>query len=151
ERGEPLCWINPTGLPIGNRYYRSNTRTVEMKLRGVRAESRIADGYSSDIKKADACDAAPANFVHSRDAAHLIRSVNGAVSDDITNVVCVHDCFGTTAPQSQRLQQILRRELTLMYVGRIIHHSDFPPSLSHNPLAQLRAWNAGEDYPHPPE
>src|SRR5262249_3080365 len=36
EQGKPLRWISPTGLPIGNRYYKSNTSTVEMKLRVVR-------------------------------------------------------------------------------------------------------------------
>src|SRR5262249_17540176 len=131
--------------------YESNTSEVEMKLAGVRVRYRVADGWSSNIKKTDARNAAPANFVHSRDAAHLIRSVNAAATEGVTNVVCVHACFGTHATQSQPLQQNLRRDLNLMYVGRIFHHPDFPPSLSHNPLAQLRAQNAGEDYPPPPK
>src|SRR5262249_8532370 len=99
RRGEPLRWTSPTGLPIGNRYYKSRTKTVEMKIRGVRVEYRVADGWSSDILKGKARNSAAANFVHSRDAAHLIRSVNAAVREGITNVVCVHDCFGTTAPR----------------------------------------------------
>ena len=169
EQGKALHWISPTGLPIGNRYYKSNTSTVEMKIRGVRVRYRVADGWSSEIIRREARNSAAANFVHSRDAAHLIRSVNGAVSDDITNLVCVHDCFGTTAPCSQRFQHIIRRELALMYAGRAVRYASSgeglgaglappedprwrqPPSLSHNPLAQLRAWNAGEDYPPPPE
>jgi hypothetical protein len=166
ERGVPLRWRSPTGLPIGNRY-KSNTSDVEMKLRGVRVRYRVADGWSSDIVKRKARDSALANFVHSRDAAHLIRSVNAAVRDGITNVVCVHDCFGTIAPRSQRFQNIIRAELGLMYIGSSVRYADSgeglgtglappedprwrqPPSLSHNPLAQLRGWNAGENYPPP--
>jgi DNA-directed RNA polymerase len=150
ERGKPLRWTSPTGVPIANRHYKPNTRDVEMPLRGVRVKYRVADGWSSDIIEDEARNAAAANFVHSRDASHLIRSVNTAVGEGITNVVCVHDCFGTTAPHSHHFQQIIRREMVLMYVGAL-----FPdprrPSLGHNPLAQLRAWNAGEDFPPPPE
>src|SRR5262249_45705419 len=109
------------------------------------------------------------NFVHTRDTAYLIRVANGGVSEGITNLVCVHDCFGTTAPRSQRFQHIIRRELALMYGTRLVRYASSgeglgaglappedprwrqPPSLSHNPLAQLRAWNAGEGYPPPPE
>lgn len=121
-----------------------------MKVAGVRVEYTVADGWSSDILKDKARSSAPANFVHSRDAAHLIRGVNGAVREGITNVVCVHDCFGTTAARSQRFQLILRRELALTYAGAI-WPGPRRKSLSHNPLAQLRTWNAGEDYPPPPE
>jgi DNA-directed RNA polymerase, mitochondrial len=147
----PLRWSSPTGLPIGNRYYKSNTSTAEMKIRGVRVEYRVADGWSSEIMKDNARNSAAANFVHSRDAAHLIRSVNAAVREGITSVVCVHDCFGTTAPRMERFREIINRELMLMYAGRLAHAPGLSPSLSHNPLAQLRAWNAGEDYPPPPE
>jgi len=169
KRGRPLRWFSPTGLPIANRYYKSNTSTVEMKLRGVRVRYRVADGWSSDIVKRKARDSAPANFVHSRDAAHLIRSVNAAVREGITSVVCVHDCFGAIAPRSQRFQNIIRAELALMYVGGAVRYATSeeglgikglappeeprwrqPPSMSHNPLAQLRAWNADENYRPPP-
>jgi DNA-directed RNA polymerase len=171
KRGKPLYWISPTGLPIGNRYYKSNTSTVEMKIRGVRVRYRVADGWSSEIIKSEARNAAPANFVHSRDAAHLIRSVSAAARDGITNVVCVHDCFGSTAPRMERFREIINRDLALMYAGGLVRYASSgealpdipglaspedprwrqPPSLSHNPLAQLRAWNAGEDYPPAPE
>jgi DNA-directed RNA polymerase len=170
SRGEPLRWYSHTGLPIANRYYKSNAKTVELPLRGVRARYRVADSWSPEILKHEARNAAPANFVHSRDAAHLIRAVNGAAREGIINVVCVHDCFGTIAPRSQRFQNILRTQLVLMYMGRLVRYASSgeglglrglappedprwrqPPSLSHNPLAQLRAWNAGDDYPMPPQ
>jgi len=168
-RGEPLRWFSPTGLPVVNRYHKPNTRTVEMPLRGVRVRYKVATNWSSEILNHKARNAAPANFVHSRDAAHLIRAVNGAAREGITNVVCVHDCFGTIAPRSQRFQNILRTELARMYRGGLVRYASSgeglglrglappedprwrqPPSLSHNPLAQLRASNAGDDYPMPP-
>jgi DNA-directed RNA polymerase, mitochondrial len=172
KQGKPLHWVSRTGLPIGNRYYKSNISTVEMKIRGVRVRYRVADGWSSEIVGHEARNSAAANFVHSQDAALLIRSANAAVREGITNVVCVHDCFGSTAPRMERFREIINRELGLMYAGRLVRYASYaegvalglpglappddprwrqPPSLSHNPLAQLRALNAGEGYPPPPE
>jgi DNA-directed RNA polymerase len=124
EANLPLKWVSPTGLPVSNLYCEPNVRRVEMPLRGTTVAYRVADGYGPKILKRKAADAAPANLVHSMDAAHLIRSANAGVAAGITNVVSVHDCYGTTAPQVTRFQQIIRREMTLMY-------------LCHDPLARL--------------
>src|SRR5262249_55446293 len=111
KQGKPLHWVSRTGLPIGNRYYKSNISTLEMKVRGVRVRYRVADGWSSEIVGHEARNSAAANFVHSQDAALLIRSANAAVREGITNVVCVHDCFGSTAPRMERFREIINREL----------------------------------------
>ena len=116
EANLPLNWGSPTGLPVSNRYYKPNVQRVELLLRGEPVTYRVADGHQSKILKRKAKDSAPANLVHSLDAAHLIRSINAAVAEGITDVVTVHDCYGTTAPQVTRFQQIIRREMTLMYL-----------------------------------
>jgi DNA-directed RNA polymerase, mitochondrial len=120
DRNLPMTWISPTGLPISNREYEPVTREVEMKLRRERVTYRIAVDWGSRIVKQDAMDAAPANFVHSLDASHLIRSVNEAVRRGITNVMTIHDCYGTTAPRVQEFQQIIRREMSLLYIGNVL-------------------------------
>jgi hypothetical protein len=45
----------------------------------------------------------------------LVLSVNAAVNDGIVDIAVVHDCFAAPAPQVQRFQQIIRREMALMY------------------------------------
>ena len=117
ERGLSLEWISPTGVPVVNRYHKSKVKPVEMQLRGTTVTYRIADGYEPRILKRDAADAAPANLVHSMDAAHLIRSVNAAAEEGIEDFVTVHDSYGTIAPRVTRFQQVVRRELALMYLG----------------------------------
>jgi DNA-directed RNA polymerase len=72
-----------------------------------------------------------ANFTHSMDAAHLARVVNAAAEQDI-EVLTVHDSFSCLAPQAQRLNQIIRVELAMMY-------STF------DPLASLRRLNVEGD------
>jgi DNA-dependent RNA polymerase len=106
ERNLPLKWITPGGLSvINNRCYEPNTKTVELKLKGRRVEYRVADGRKDKINTADAMNDAPANFVHSMDAAHLALAVNAAVEEGITDIAVVHDCYGAAAPQVQRFQQ----------------------------------------------
>ena len=115
-RNLPLEWITPSGLPVSNnRCYEPNTKTVELKLQGRRVEYRVAEGRKDKIILAAARNDAPANFVHSNDAAHLVLSVNAAVEADITDVAVVHDCYGAAAPQVQRFQQIIRIQLALMH------------------------------------
>jgi Autographiviridae RNA polymerase len=116
ERNLPLKWMPPSGLPvINNRCYEPNTKTVELKLKGRRVEYRVADGRKDKINTADAMNDAPANFVHSMDAAHLALAVNAAVEEGITDIAVVHDCYGAAAPQVQRFQQIIRIQMALMY------------------------------------
>jgi DNA-directed RNA polymerase, mitochondrial len=115
-RNLPLKWITPTGLRVSsNRCYEPNTKTVELKLPRRRVEYRVAEGRKDKIILGAARNDAPANFVHSMDAAHLVLSVNAAVDDGITDVAVVHDCYGAAATQVQRFQQIIRIQMALMY------------------------------------
>ena len=60
-------------------------------------------------------NAASPNFVHSLDAAHLIRVVNRANAEGITNLLTVHDLYACLAPQAVRLGEIIRGELAELY------------------------------------
>jgi DNA-directed RNA polymerase len=115
KHGVPLRWITPTGFPCAGRYYDVHTDRKEM-LRGLRVQPKIAVGYESTIKKDKARSSASANFVQSMDAAHLILTVNAAVAADIKNLAMVHDSFGCPAPQAQRLNEIIRKTFSNMYL-----------------------------------
>jgi DNA-directed RNA polymerase len=116
QKNLPLKWVTPSGLPVSNnRCYEPNTKRVELKLKGRRVRYSVADGRKDEINVADAINDAPPNFVHSMDAAHLVLSVNAVVEEGITDIAVIHDCYAALAPQVQRFQQIIRRELALMY------------------------------------
>jgi DNA-directed RNA polymerase len=117
SRNLPLKWVPPSGLPVSsNRCYEPNTKRVELKRHRRRITYKVTVGRKDKIKVADAINDAPANFVHSLDAAHLVHSVNAAVKDGIVDVAVVHDCFAAPAPQVLRFQQIIRREMAVMYL-----------------------------------
>ena len=115
-RNLPLKWVTPSGLPVSsNRCYEPNTKSVKLTLAGTRVDYRVAEGRKDKIILADAINDGPANFVHSMDATHLVLSVNAAVEEGISDVAVVHDCYGAPAPRVQQFQQIIRREMALMY------------------------------------
>jgi hypothetical protein len=82
--------------------------------------------------------AAAPNFVHSLDAAHLIKVVNAAVSEGIMDILTVHDCFYCLAPQATRLHEIILEQLADMYRAS-------------DPLADLRARNVSDGFLVPPK
>jgi hypothetical protein len=124
----PMEWTSPTGFPVSIRHQSAKTKRVRLVANGRPVEYLVAYDCHPGILKKKATDAAAPNVVHSLDASHLILSVNAAVSDGITDIVTVHDSFSCLAPHAQRFNQIIRRELGLMY------HC-------HHPLRQLRDGN----------
>jgi Autographiviridae RNA polymerase len=115
QQGRFLEWRSPTGFPVSNRYQRPRTKRVPLIWYGDVYKPKIAVGALPKINKRKVLDAAAPNFVHSLDAAHLIRVVLGAQSEGIINVLTVHDCFACLAPQATRFNQIIRRELAMLY------------------------------------
>src|SRR5262249_38725641 len=80
KKNEPLRWTSPTGFPVINRYHAAKSRRVYY---GADKDFRIFDGWHDAILKGDAVRGSAPNFVHSLDAAHLIRSVNAAAEEGI--------------------------------------------------------------------
>jgi DNA-directed RNA polymerase len=115
QQGRFLEWRSPTGFPVSNRYQRPRTKRVPLIWYGDVYKPEIAIGALPKINKRKVLDAAAPNFVHSLDAAHLIRVVLGAQSEGVINVLTVHDCFACLAPQAARFNQIIRRELAMLY------------------------------------
>ena len=72
------------------------------------------------------------------DASHLCRVVNAATDahESINDILVVHDSFACHAPHAVRLNQLIRRELGLMYQA-------------HDPIERLCANNPGDLKPPP--
>jgi DNA-directed RNA polymerase len=113
--GRFLEWRNPTGFFVSNRYNRQRRVTVNLLRHGVRIRHRVGDGYLPKLDKTKAANSAPANYVHSFDAAHLVRLVNAAMEEDISEIVCVHDSFSCLATQAVRFNKIIRTQLAMLY------------------------------------
>jgi DNA-directed RNA polymerase len=130
--------ISPTGFPFANRYNKANVETVYLVESGCEVRYRVANGSLPEIRKGKSKNASAPNLVHSLDASHLIRTVNFAAAEGIISTVPVHDSFSCMAPQAQRYNQIIRRELAMMY-------------RSYDALGRLRSANAGNNFKAPPD
>src|SRR6185295_14693981 len=75
----------------------------------------VATGPQKDIWKYRAKNASAPNFVHACDAAHLLRTVNAARSEGITQLALVHDSFGSLPSHAARFQGIIREQFVEMY------------------------------------
>jgi hypothetical protein len=105
-----LEWDSPSGFPCSNRYQPPKCKRIEM-LSGVR--HKIAVGVEPKINSKKARNASAPNFVHSLDAAHLVRTVNAVGGTDI---LAVHDSFACLAPRATKLSQVLRTEFGVMHI-----------------------------------
>jgi DNA-directed RNA polymerase len=126
ERGTYMQWVTPSGFPVANRYRESKLVRVVLPFLGQKVI--IAQDYTDEPRRKKVINSAVANLTHSMESAHLVRSTNAAVADQITNVLTIHDCYATDAPSVRRFAQIRRRELMLMYA-------------SYSTLARLRDGN----------
>jgi DNA-dependent RNA polymerase-like protein len=141
EHGRFLEWTSPSGFPVANRYQKHNTITVTCLRGSVRvAQHKVADDVTDQIDHGKVVAAAAPNFVHSLDAAHLIKVVNAAVGEGITNLLTVHDCYYCLAPQATRLHALILEELADIY-------------RDNDPLAELRRRNVSvpDILPVPPK
>jgi DNA-dependent RNA polymerase len=106
-------WLTPSGFPVANRYRKSKLERVVLPFLGQKVT--IAEGYTDEVRRQKVKNSAVANFTHSLDAAHLVRSVNAAVDAGVTNIMTVHDYFGALAPDARKFARIRRFALAHMY------------------------------------
>jgi DNA-directed RNA polymerase len=109
-----LEWISPTGFPFVNMYHKP--KFVKLDLTGgVRSRYKVADGASPTRRKEKMLNAASPNFIHSLDAAHLVRVINTANRERIHDILTVHDSYSCLAPFARPFGQIIRREMAILH------------------------------------
>lgn len=111
---QPIQWTTPVGWVVQQSYPKWEPIRVELRLRTVkhRINLRTPGGKLDARRQAQAI--AP-NFVHSLDAAHMMRSVVAARQEGVTHFAMVHDSYGTHAGDLSMLATVLREQFVLMY------------------------------------
>jgi hypothetical protein len=113
---DALEWTTPSGFPVANRYLKPRMSTKDrVVLPFLGQKVIIADEYTDKPRRKKTINSAVANFAHSLDAAHLVRSVNSAAAQGIANILTVHDCYATLAPDTALFAKIRRFEFAEMY------------------------------------
>lgn len=110
--GKPLQWVTPVGARIEQMYRDTMKKRVRVRLCGVHSSIVLRDLDKSRPLKMRLASAP--NFVHSLDAAHLIRTTN-RMAEEGHNIIAVHDSFATHAGSASAMQRIIRKEFVDMY------------------------------------
>lgn len=120
KTNKPVTWETPSGFRAQQAYWKPKIQRFECYVLGRRIQMQVRTG---DLPKIDAKKQAQSfspNFVHSLDAAALIKTVNAAAEQGVTHFACVHDSYGTHACDLGILQRSIREEFAEMYSGNIL-------------------------------
>lgn len=114
HKRKTIEWITPCGFLVSQNYINAKIVTVETELYGKikRWECMTPDKGTDPYRQANGiCP----NFIHSLDAAALMKYLNKASKEGITSFGAVHDSYGTLAPDVTTSQKILREAFVEIY------------------------------------
>jgi DNA-directed RNA polymerase len=107
EEELPITWTTPAGLPVMQDYRVDLCERLEVHLGGKRLQLTVTFEGDELCKRKQAQGISP-NFVHSLDAAHLMRTVDFCLADGIRSFAMVHDSYGSHAGTASVMHRCLR-------------------------------------------
>jgi DNA-directed RNA polymerase len=119
KTGEPITWTSPVGLRVRQEYKEHTGERVRVTLGGKLVNFFINRDSARLNSRKQTSGIAP-NFIHSCDAAHMMRTVATARNAGISNLSFIHDSFGTHAANMSELSQILRETFVTQYSGDVL-------------------------------
>jgi DNA-directed RNA polymerase len=140
KEGLPVWWTAPSGFTVMQEYRQLIGQRVSCFVGGRRITIVLRiESEEIDIRK-QAQGISP-NFVHSLDAAHLIRTVVRCAEMGVGSFAMVHDSYGTHAGNAAVLRDVLRECFVEQYSGDVLadfkkellgqvsekHQKDIPP------------------------
>lgn len=141
--GLPIRWVAPSGMLVLQDYRTIEGKRLDFEVSGVRYQLTLTyEGAKLDRRK-QGSGISP-NFVHSLDAAHLMRTVGYCLDAGMSHFAMVHDSYGAHAADAEELSFQLRRAFVDQYEGHVLE--DFRNQL----MAQLPADVAEKIPPLPP-
>lgn len=143
EENLPIYWVTPVGFPVLQNYRNVLTKQVRTEIAGKFYNTAVAYGNGNKMNKRKMKAAISPNFVHSCDAAHLVRTVNLCEPNGIAALAMIHDSYGTHAADTPVLREVLRHAFVQ------IHETD--PLLSFYEAMKRQSSNPDRIPPPPPK
>ncbi len=115
----PVRWTSPVGFLALQDYREEVGERIDFTVLGRRFSMTLQrDGDKLNSRK-QALGIAP-NFVHSLDAAHLMRTVLFCAQDGMRDFAMIHDSYGCHAGHASLLRDNLRRAFVDQYQGSVL-------------------------------
>lgn len=117
--GLPVRWVTPSGLPVQQGYRLTEGKRLDFEVSGKRYQLVLQVTGTKLDKRKQAAGISP-NFVHSLDAAHMMRTTCYCVEDGIRSFAMIHDSYGAHAAVAGKLRHQLRRAFVDQYRGDVL-------------------------------
>ena len=115
QEGLPVSWTTPIGFPVQQSYMNVEARRVKTHLSGKLVYITMNEDIADSLDKRRMKNSISPNYIHSCDAAHLLKTVSDARDQGITNFAMIHDSFGTLAADTEDLFRIVRESFVEIY------------------------------------
>lgn len=109
----PMWWVNPVGFPVFQDNRKQKVKRVSCTLFGDTKLNVFEAGSKLDKRKQ--MQSVSPNFVHSLDAAHMMKTILTAKAEGITDFAMIHDDFGTHAGNTDKFRSIIQQTFVDMY------------------------------------
>lgn len=137
DRGLPVAWVSPSGLPVLQNGFKTNVEQIDIKGLARIRMSRYVLNDDVDINRQ--LRGILPNYIHSLDSAHLVETVTLARGEGVRSFSMIHDSFGTHVAHMPALASALRVAFVQIYqVDRLKELHEFIHRLLGNaPLSRL--------------
>ena len=127
KHNKTMSWFTPMGFPVDNSYYKNKSKRLRIYMYDKETDSQIAstmrlnkeDRFAVDARKCAA--AISPNMIHSLDSSHLMDTVLRSLQVNVRSFVLIHDSFGTTPADTDKLFKTIREAFVGLYENRCIY------------------------------
>jgi DNA-directed RNA polymerase len=134
--GLPVRWVTPSGLLVQQAYRVAEGKDLDFNVAGRRYRM-VLNITGHKINKVAQKNGISPNFIHSLDAAHMMRTVNYCLDAGLKDFCMIHDSYGAHAAEAEELSYHLRRAFMDQYRGDIL--KDFRDQLAEQLPDELAA------------
>lgn len=114
KAGHPLMWRTPSGFLVRQMRMETTGRRVKTKLGDRILKVTLVEGTDKIDSRRQSSALAP-NWIHSLDAAALTLTIVAMLGREVTDLVAIHDSYGTHAADMDLLNETLRDVFVTMY------------------------------------
>lgn len=118
--GKDLIWTTPSGFHVVQRYNKTKSRVVQTVYGKEKIHLTLKEDAAGIDKRSMKQAVAPC-FVHSMDAAHLIKVANRLHDEyGIYSLATVHDSYATHPSDTDTMSRVLREEFVGIYRENVL-------------------------------
>jgi DNA-directed RNA polymerase len=104
----PILWTSPSGFPVQQAYKEFKRSLVQTSLGDKIRTIDLCSEHPTKLSKRAQKNGISPNFVHSCDAAALVKTVSLCRKYGIGHFAMIHDSYGTHAPRVHEMASALR-------------------------------------------